>query len=422
MKRFLFATMPFDGHFKPLTGIAVRLKELGHEVRWYAGPTYAAALDALGIPHLPFRRANEVNGENIGDLFPERARLSGPKLIAFEFENVFVANCEAHFRDIEEIRREFPFDVLIADEGLYAIKLVAEKLGVPVHAVGVGPLMVNSPHVPPNFFGLKPARSPLGKVRDKVVDAMVASTMKPGARRFNELLEDEGLEPLPAPRDFFDIPAEVSTAFWQSGVPGFEWPRPDLPENVRFVGPLLPHRTATAFGHIDRLEGADAVIVVSQGTVDNKDPEKLLAPALKALSGTEHVVVAATGGCNTEQLRERFPAENVVVEDFVDFATLFERTRLLVCNGGYGSVMLALSNGVPVLAAGKREGKNDINARIDYFGVGIDLRTERPAATRIAKGVARILADPGYAERAARLRDELRSYEPIDLVASALAT
>ena len=420
MKRFLFATMPFDGHFKPLTGIAVRLRQLGHDVRWYAGPTYAAALGVLGIPHLPFRRANEVNGENIGDLFPERARLSGPKLIAFEFENVFVANCEAHFRDIEEIRREFPFDVLIADEGLYAIKLVAEKLGVPVHAVGVGPLTFNSPHVPPNFFGLKPARSPLGRVRDHIVDAMVNSTMKPGAKRFNDLLKAEGLEPLPAPRDFFDIPAEVSTTFWQSGVPGFEWPRPDLPGNVRFVGPLLPHGTATAFGHIDRLEGADSIIVVSQGTVDNKDPEKLLAPTLEALSGTEHVVVAATGGCNTEQLRERYPADNVVVEDFVDFATLFGRTRLFVCNGGYGSVMLALSNGVPVLSAGKREGKNDINARIDYFGVGIDLRTERPAATRIAKGVGRILADSGYGERAARLRDELWSYEPIDLVVSEL--
>ena len=110
-----------------------------------------------------------------------------------------------------------------------------------------------------------------------------------------------------------------------------------------------------------------------------------------------------------------------MIEDFVDFAALFERTRLFVCNGGYGSVMLALSHGVPVLAAGKREGKNDINARIDYFGVGIDLRTERPAASRIAKGVARILADPGYAERAARLRDELRAYEPIDLVARELA-
>lgn len=189
---------------------------------------------------------------------------------------------------------------------------------------------------------------------------------------------------------------------------------------MRFVGPLLPHRTALASEPIARLEGAESVIVVSQGTVDNKDPEKLLAPALQALSGTGHVVVAATGRCNTEQLRERFPAENVVIEDFVDFATLFERARLFVCNGGHGSVMLALWNGVPVLAAGKREGKNDINARIVYVGVGIDLHTERPTADKIAKGVARILADPGYGERAARLRDELRSYEPIDLVVNDL--
>jgi MGT family glycosyltransferase len=413
--------MPFDGHFKPLTGIAACLKELGHDVRWYAGPTYAGALEALGIEHLPYRRANEVNGDNIGELFPERARLSGPKLIAFEFENVFVANCEAHFRDIEEIRREFPFDALIADEGLYAIKLVAEKLGVPVYAVGVGPLMFNSPHVPPNFFGLKPARSPIGRIRDRVVGAMVNSTMKPGAKRFNDLLEAQGLEPLPAPRDFFDIPAEASTTFLQSGVPGFEWPRPDLPSNVRFVGPLLPHRPATAFQDTNAIEGAESLIVVSQGTVDNKDPEKLLAPALEALSGTEHLVVAATGGCNSAQLRERFPADNVVVEDFVDFAQLFPRTRLFVCNGGYGSVMLALANGAPILSAGKREGKNDINARVDYFGVGVDLRSERPSPAKVAKGVARILADPGYAERARRLRDELRSYEPLDLVARELA-
>ena len=158
------------------------------------------------------------------------------------------------------------------------------------------------------------------------------------------------------------------------------------------------------------------MIVVSQGTVDNKDHNKLLAPALEALAGTEHLVVAATGGSGTAALRERFPADNVLVEDFVDFARVFASTRLFVCNGGYGSIMLALSNGVPILAAGKREGKNDINARIDYFGVGVDLRTERPSHRAIAKGVRRIVGNGRYAARAATLRDELRRYDPLDLI------
>ena len=33
MTKFLFATMPFDGHFNPLTSIAMHLKAQGHDVR-----------------------------------------------------------------------------------------------------------------------------------------------------------------------------------------------------------------------------------------------------------------------------------------------------------------------------------------------------------------------------------------------------
>ena len=52
-QRILFATMPFDGHFNPLTSVAMHLKEQGHDVRWYAGPSYAGKLADLGVPHFP---------------------------------------------------------------------------------------------------------------------------------------------------------------------------------------------------------------------------------------------------------------------------------------------------------------------------------------------------------------------------------
>lgn len=89
--RILFASMPADGHFNPLTGIAVHLAARGHDVRWYAGPLYGGKLDALAMPYFPYRRATEVTAGNLNDLFPERAGLRGPKLISFDLEKFFVA-------------------------------------------------------------------------------------------------------------------------------------------------------------------------------------------------------------------------------------------------------------------------------------------------------------------------------------------
>lgn len=111
----------------------------------------------------------------------------------------------------------------------------------------------------------------------------------------------------------------------------------------------------------------------------------------------------------------------MVIEDFIDFDLLFEHADLFICNGGYGSILLALGHGVPILSAGTREGKNDINARIDYFGFGIDLRSERPTPDKIAKGVARVLGDKGFARKVERVRAEFETYRPLELIDGYLA-
>jgi UDP:flavonoid glycosyltransferase YjiC (YdhE family) len=417
MTKFLFATMPFDGHFNPLTSIAMHLKAQGHDVRWYAGQSYAGKLADLDIPHFHFQRAREVSGDNIAELFPERASLKGPKLLSFDLEQVFVANVEHHFHDILEAREAFPFDALVCDPGFYAAHLIAAKLNPRVYTVGVGPL-VGLPEDPPPFFGLKPARTVVDKVVHRVAGALLNSTMKRGVKTYNRVLAMEGLPPIEI-GDFLELTRTCATDYFQSGVPGFEYPRRSLPANVKFVGPLLPFKKGPMQPPQEleqKLQRYRSVIVVSQGTVDNSDADKLFVPALEALKGGPHLVVATTGGKNTAELRRRYPQDNVVVEDFVDFGPLFEHTDLFICNGGYGSILLALSNGVPVLSAGVREGKNDINARIDYFGFGIDLKTERPTPAKIAKGVARVLGEKRFAQNVARVRAEFETYRPLDLI------
>lgn len=419
--RILCASMPFDGHFLPLTAIARHLRLNGHDVRFYTGPSYARRLADLDIEHLPFRRATEVNGENIAEHFPEIANLKGPKRIAFDLEKIFFGNTKAHFEDIREIREEFAFEALVADAAFHAAYLVAHKLALPVYGVGPGPSPApTSPTAPPPFFGLTPATNPLARLKHRAVRAMVESATKPGMRAFNELLASEGLARYE--RSVFDLPWDAATRFFQTGVPEMDFPRADWPANHEFVGPLLPpRRTGQAeLPFSDKLEQFKSVVVISQGTVDNRDPEKLFVPALTALAGTEHLAIACTGRRHTTTLRGRFPQDNVVVEDWVDFDALLPRADLFICNGGYGSIMQALIAGVPILSAGKLEAKNDINARLAYRGLGLDLKTERPKASQISTSVKLVLGDPSFKANVARVAAALQARRPLETIEAAL--
>jgi MGT family glycosyltransferase len=419
--KILFATMPFDGHVNPLTGIAVHLKQQGHDVRWYAGPSYADKLSALGIHCYAFQRAAEVNGQNIAAVFPERARLKGPKLISFDSEKIFVANVGNHYSDITDIRREFPFDVLFCDGAFFAAKLVTEKMHVPVYSIGPAPMLASSRDVPPPFFGLKPPDTLRRRVLARGARVLLHSGLKQSVRTYNALLATQGLAPVPV-AEWFDIPHACARRFFQVGAPGLDYPRSDLPPNVTFVGPLLPAPGRLDAALAERLRAHQStVIAVSQGTVDNDDPGKLLIPTLDALKGRPYLVVATTGGAHTRDLRRRYPEANVVIEDFVDFGVLFEHTALFITNGGYGGVLSALSHGVPLLAAGLREGKNDINVRLEHLGFGLDLRTENPTAEQITHGVDRILRDEAISRNVARIQAELASYQALDIIDRYLA-
>lgn len=414
--KILFAAMPADGHFNPLIGIAMHLKAAGHDVRWYAPPSYIPKLEQLGIGYFPFIRATEVNAGNIGEFYPERARLRGPALIRFDGNVFFVSNVGNHFEDVRDIDRSFPFDVLFCDDGFYAMQLVKEKLGKRVCAIGVAPLQETAPDLPPNFAGLKPAKNALGRLAHRgmraVMDLMVMNGIK---ANYNAILARYGLPPIKD--SFLDIPYLTADVVFQSGVPGFAYPRRNPNPKVQFVGALLPYKTtvATSFAQPEKLAAYKPVILISQGTVE-KDASKLIVPTLEALKDTGALLIVTTGHGQTEALRKSYPQDNIVVEDFVDFDFVLDRADLFICNGGYGSVLLSLSKGVPVLGAGIQEGKNDVNAHVDYFGVGIDLRSERPKPAAIRRAAGRLLSEPQWKQRAGQLRSELNSYHPNELI------
>ena len=52
--KILFAAFPGDGHFNPMTGIAVHLKQQGYDVRFYTASNYREKVERMEIPYFPW--------------------------------------------------------------------------------------------------------------------------------------------------------------------------------------------------------------------------------------------------------------------------------------------------------------------------------------------------------------------------------
>jgi len=416
--KILFANIPADGHFNPLSSLAVHLQSVGHDVRWYTGPSYAEKVRQLGVPPYPFKKAKEVTVHNIDEVFPERKHIRKHiRKINFDICNYFILRAEEFFEDIKDINDSFDFDVLIADSAFTGITLTRDKLGKHTVVVGVYPLQVSSRDLGPTIMGLPPFTSAFGKMAQRFLKWTVDNVLlRAPNQMMRRLHEKHGIDM--GKTNLFDAQLRNASLWLQSGAPCFEYRRSDLSRKIRYVGPLLPaaKRKGLELGFEEKIAQYKKLILVTQGTFE-RDSKKLIVPALEAFKNSEYLVVVTTAGANTEALRKAYPYPNVIIEDFIPFDAIMPYADVFVSNGGYGGVMYSICHELPMVAGGIHEGKNEICARVGHFKLGVNLRTERPSPRRLKAAVEKVLADESYRKNTAAMAKQFAQYRPEQLCA-----
>jgi UDP:flavonoid glycosyltransferase YjiC (YdhE family) len=99
------------------------------------------------------------------------------------------------------------------------------------------------------------------------------------------------------------------------------------------------------------------------------------------------------------------------VASYLPFEWILPKTDVFVTNGGYGSVNQAMSFGVPIVAAGLTEDKADVNARIAWSGVGINLASNKPTPRALGEAVRSVLANPTYRSHAIAMASEFAAID-----------
>jgi UDP:flavonoid glycosyltransferase YjiC (YdhE family) len=227
---------------------------------------------------------------------------------------------------------------------------------------------------------------------------------QPVTLRLNRSLRDLGVRPLST--TLFDSVVELADAYMQLTVPSFEFPR-DTPSSVQFIGalPIIPHQAPVpAWAH--ELDGRRKVVLVTQGTLANHDFGLLVAPTLAALAKKPDLIVIVTaGGRPVDAIPGPIPG-NARLASYLPFEWMLPKVDVFVTNGGYGSVNQAMSFGIPLVTAGLTEDKADVNARVAWSGVGIDLRTNEPTPQALREAIRTVLEKPDYRLRASSMAKE----------------
>jgi MGT family glycosyltransferase len=406
--RFLISTQPMTSHVITAKPVARELVTRGHDVWWHAGRRLQAAVEATGAVFVPIRSALDYDGEDLNGAFPERRNLRRYQVAKWDFTHLFVNAIPGQIEDFRRILAAFPADVLIADPTMLGAALLRQLGGPAYAALGVSVLAVRSRDTAPFGFALPPSSSPVGRVRNRLLEEMVPRIFaRDVQRRYNRIRARLGL-----PRTWaFPMYASLSSDLYlQPSCEAFEYPRSDLPPQVRFIGPLLYDGAEeyTPPPWWPELNGERPVVHVTQGTIAT-DTDQLLRPTLDALADEDMLVVATTGRDSADRLGP--VPTNARVERFIPHARLLPHVDVMVTNGGFGGISNALTHGVPLVGAGDSQEKPEVLARLAWSGAGINLKTAKPTPNQVGAAVRRVLDTPSYRENARRIQSDLAQHD-----------
>lgn len=406
MSTVLLCANPLPGHVTPMLGISRELVAAGMTVRFLTGRAFAGAVAQTGAAFIPLPVAADAL-----QVDPAAQASSGPlgglRITIANTRRMLVEPIPDWFHAIDRATRETRVDVIIGEVSVLALAAMAElprgqRPGLV--ACGITTVMTSDRNVPPAGLGMTPRRGRVGQWQNAGLRWLATRVLLGGLHRRASTLS-KSLTGAPLSRFLLDWPAGADV-YAQMGVESFEYPRA-TPGNVVYLGPVpgpqdlgqLPEWWAD-------LEGERPVIHVAQGTLANADLDELIGPTLRALADDDVLLVVTTGRAVDDGELGPLPA-NVRVAEYIDYRTLMPHVDVFVTNGGFGSIHAALRHGVPIVVAGNTEDKAETSARVQWSGVGVNLRTRRPGPEQIHAAVHTVLTDPSFSSHARRIAADI---------------
>ncbi|MFD0366206.1 glycosyltransferase [Nocardia sp. GCM10030253] len=344
--RVLLSASGTRGDIEPALGLALRLRELGAQVRVCAPPNFARRFTEVGVPLVPLgppmpgshgAKASLADRLDYADQWP-----------AYQFDTISTAaaGCDA---------------VIATGITEIAGRSVAEKLGIHYQYASYQPTSLPSPHHPPmpRMPGDRPAPESIGNQLQWEIDAQGWNA------EFGEALDTRraalGLPPVGSVRDHV-----ITDRPWLAADPVLgPWPESPGLDVVQTGAWIVPD---------ERPLPAELEAFLDAGT----PPVYIGFGSMLVHNGIAGVAIEAIRAHNRRVLLSRGWAELAAIDDLpdcmavgeVNHQALFTRVAAVIHHGGAGTTTTAARAGVPQVVVPQMMDQSYWARRVVGLGIG----------------------------------------------------
>jgi UDP:flavonoid glycosyltransferase YjiC (YdhE family) len=346
--KFLIVTLDAGGNQPPAVGIAQALIKRGHIVRVLGNAKQRSLFEAAGLTFRTYERTPEPAMEKVT---PERVRHR-------------MTQAETAYDVQAEVKRE-NVDAVVIDCLLLSGLVGAEASGVRTVVLAHTLYAMIVPFAGKLAGALAPVREALG------------------------------LPPLANGQS----PYTAAEAIFVTTLSEMEPPGLDVLPQAQWVGPVLRKAVFGSFNLPElNQEGAPWILVgFSTGIIDGA--ADTMQRVLRALAPLDVRILVSSVGMNGAELKA--PA-NAIVLPYVPHAEVMDKMSLVISHAGHGTVMAALSRGVPQLCLPMVNDEPLVAERLASLGASLTL-SPQAEVEEIRAGVLKIFGDPSYKTKAEQI-------------------
>jgi MGT family glycosyltransferase len=405
LSRVGFITLYATGHLNPSIVLGRALEQQGHEVVFFNILDTNDAIISAGLRLVPFAETEYPVGA-LRPLMQKTGELSGQAAFAYYVERMILF-FSTSFRYLPELIRREKLDLLVIDQVHYGGATIAEHMGIPFVSLANALLVNREDVIPPPVMLWPFDPSPAGIDRNRKgwagVDqayALLLPVVNEQRRAWN-LAEYNNLV-----EDSFSPLAQICQ---QPAI--FEFPRPQAPAMLHFVGHLQDeHLSREVPFSWEWLDGRP-LIYASCGTLQNR-LEHVFRVIIAACAPLDAQIVIALGNdALSPELFGAVPA-NIKLVAYAPQAELLRRASLCILHAGLNTTLDCLENGVPMVVIPIASEQPGIAMRVTRLGAGTIVPLAEVSAASIGTAVQAVLTQRAYREAAQSVAREIANLHP----------